>query len=116
MRPSATLLLPTLLMLGQQIATPGPCQSQNSNASAGEPTFEVASIRPEESGGASHYVKIGFEQDGYAATGATLQLLLQEAYGIDDDRQIIGAPAWVGSQSYTIEARIDDATADELSK
>jgi uncharacterized protein (TIGR03435 family) len=105
-------LLPTLLLA--TLTTP--THSQASNPSPTTPAFEVASIRPEEPGGTSAYVKIGFEQNGYTATGATLQLLLQEAYGIDDDRQILGAPAWAGSQSYTIIAKIDDATANELSK
>jgi uncharacterized protein (TIGR03435 family) len=80
------------------------------------PTFEVASIRLEESGGTSHYVKIGFERNGFEARGASLLLLLQEAYGINDDRQIVGGPSWVGSQSFTIEAKIDDATVDALDK
>lgn len=50
-----------------------------------------------------------FRQDEYRATNTTLQLLLQDAYGVDA-RQIAGAPAWVESQGFDIDAKIDGAT------
>jgi uncharacterized protein (TIGR03435 family) len=91
-------------------------QAAGELSNALSPTFEVVSIRPDESGGMLQTVKTEFKPDGYAATGVTLPLLLQEAYGINDDRQIVGSPAWLRAKSYTVDARIDGATADKLSK
>ena len=76
--------------------------------------FDLASIRPEQTGGTSHTVKLGFTNNGYSAEGATLDLLLQQAYGIHDERQVIGMPKWAEAESYSIEARFDDSTADKL--
>jgi uncharacterized protein (TIGR03435 family) len=45
----------------------------------------------------------------------TLKSLIKEAYGIEDD-QISGAPKWVGSQTYDIEAKVDGADAATLEK
>ena len=83
------------------------------SASAAE--FETVAIHPEESSGASHFVKMGFEGNGYIARGATLSLLLQSAFGIHDDKQIIGLPKWARSESFSIEARFDSRLVPCLS-
>ena len=56
-----------------------------------------------------------FRPDGLTATGVTLQILIQQAYGVRDD-QIAGAPAWMSTQRYDLEARVDESLADELGR
>jgi hypothetical protein len=40
-----------------------------------------------------------------------LKSLIKEAYGIEND-QILGAPSWLNTQTYDIEAKVDGADAD----
>lgn len=51
--------------------------------------------------------------DGFSASGVTLRLLLQRAYGVEDN-QIVGGPAWLNSAQFEVEAKIDDATAQAI--
>jgi uncharacterized protein (TIGR03435 family) len=53
--------------------------------------------------------------DGFSATGVTLQGIIQEAYGVEEN-QLSGAPDWVNSEKYDIEARVDESALDEIQK
>jgi uncharacterized protein (TIGR03435 family) len=44
-----------------------------------------------------------------------LQLLLREVYGVEDD-QIAGAPSWVNSEKYDIDAKVNEADVAKLQK
>jgi uncharacterized protein (TIGR03435 family) len=54
-----------------------------------------------------------FQLGRFTAEGMTLKNLIKQAYGIEDD-QISGAPKWVTSQTYDIEAKVDNADAATL--
>src|SRR2546430_13669308 len=56
-----------------------------------------------------------FEQNGFSATSVTMMMLIRTAYGVNDN-QIFGAPNWLNSERYDIEARMDSAVADGLRK
>ena len=91
----------------QVVATP-----QTANPSAHLPAYDVASIKPGKSGNGSTLL---YRLDGFTATGLPLKFLIKEAYGIEED-QISGAPNWVNSETYDIEAKVDGADAAELEK
>ena len=74
-------------------------------------TFEVVSIKPNKSD--KNTVTLLFRPDGFSATGITLQTLIREAYGVQDN-QISGAPDWVNTQRYDIEAKRSTSAANEL--
>jgi uncharacterized protein (TIGR03435 family) len=77
------------------------------------PAFAVASIKPDKSGnGGSRMMST---PDGFSATNIPLQFLLREAYGVEDD-QISGAPNWIRSEGYDIEAKVDGSDVAKLSK
>jgi bla regulator protein BlaR1 len=100
------------MVLGLLNTTQSFAKSQDQNTAAMTPVFQAASIKPSESvdGG------IGwFSPDQYTATGATLQTLIRDAYGVQDN-QISGAPYWLNSEKYAIEAKMDKSVADELAK
>ena len=109
--PMALVILATLGVASAKIDA----QMQDSRATNFAPAFEVASIRPNEPGRFASFVRTSFEPDGYSASHATLLLLIKDAYGIDFN-QIVGAPKWSNIERYEIEAKIDDATIDQLSK
>ncbi|HXX23164.1 MAG TPA: M56 family metallopeptidase [Terriglobia bacterium] len=99
-------------------------QAQNTGASA--PVFEVASIKPNKSGGgfAVGGGKAMFEKeipgwsspDRFSARGETLLTLIQMAYGIHQAKQISRGPNWIDSEEYDVEAKVDKSEADTLQK
>jgi len=96
------------IAFGMARATQDQSQAQSPVASA--PAFETASIKPDKSG--LNRFGVMFKPNGLTAT-TTLQMLIRLAYGVEDN-QIAGAPNWVNSDKYEIEAKMDSATADGL--
>jgi uncharacterized protein (TIGR03435 family) len=88
-------------------------ESRVQNTSASALQYEVASIKPNKY--SSHMLGLGFWIERFTATGVTLQGLIREAYEVEDN-QISGAPLWLDSERYDIEAKADKSAADELLK
>ena len=96
-------------------ATPSLAQSQAGSTAAVTPAYEVVSIKPNKSDGTVMRLRLMFTPDGFEAEGVTLQTLIREAYGVQDN-QISGAPSWVNSEKYDIELKKDKSVADEPQK
>lgn len=75
------------------------------------PTFEVASIKPNKSD--NGMMRIMYTPDGVSYTGIPLMMLLKQTFDLEDDR-ILGAPGWVSSDRFDIEAKVDAADAPRL--
>ena len=69
------------------------------------PGFEVATIKPAEAGNGMSWV--GVPPTGLTVKNVPLHMLLREAFGFEDDR-ILGAPAWVTTARFDIEAKVAD--------
>jgi uncharacterized protein (TIGR03435 family) len=69
------------------------------------PTFDVASVKPNESRDAE---SASFVQPGgrYTATNVTLRMLLKSAYGLHDD-QLVGGPSWINSDRFDLAAKAE---------
>lgn len=87
-------------------------ESQASSATTA-PVYEVASIKRNKSG--PGIIKLDFPPNGLTATNVTLDMLIEEAYGVEEV-QISGAPGWFKSEWYDIEAKVDSSVADRSSK
>ena len=76
-----------------------------------KPHFEVASVRPNNSGEANASIRI---QPGgrLTATNQTLRNLIRNAFNVQPF-QMIGGPDWMDSDRYDIVAKIADADLDE---
>jgi uncharacterized protein (TIGR03435 family) len=72
--------------------------------SAARPQFEVASVKRNNSGSQDASLRGGVGR--YSATNAPLSMLIQVAYRVQDF-QIIGAPGWINSERYDIEAKAE---------
>lgn len=78
------------------------------------PRFEVASIRPHKPGTADWAVA-RFTADGFTASNAPLQGIVVHAYDLHDPKlmggavAIPGAPGWILSDHYDIQAKMSDA-------
>jgi bla regulator protein blaR1 len=105
------LALPVLF--GLLNSTQSRAQSLTGSTAAVAPVFLSSSIKPDNSG--NDMFRMLFTPDGFTATGATLQMLLRGAYGVEDS-EISGAPDWLNSQKYDIEAKADKSVIAELNK
>jgi uncharacterized protein (TIGR03435 family) len=79
--------------------------------------YEVASVRLSKmpSGNGGFRFGMRYTDDGVSIENFPLMLLVQQAYGVGKDR-ISGAPDWLNSDRYDIEAKVDPARVDELKK
>jgi bla regulator protein BlaR1 len=75
------------------------------------PAFEVASIKPNKSG--TGMTMLHTTPVGFSASNISLRALIQQAYGVEEN-QILGAPSWVGSERYDIEAKVASSDTDAL--
>lgn len=112
-----------LLVLWLARATPTHAQSQSQSASAA-PVFEyeVASIKPSNPNAVGGFMTIpggGTLSDTYTAKNLPLMGIIREAYGIPmgaEDGRIVGAPGWLNSERYDIEAKMDSSVVAALQK
>ncbi|MBB5062381.1 uncharacterized protein (TIGR03435 family) [Granulicella mallensis] len=69
-------------------------------------TFEVASIRPSQSGGQGGGIKPLPDGRGYVAQNIPIKLMISLMYKVPM-RQISGGPDWLNTDRYDVEARTD---------
>jgi uncharacterized protein (TIGR03435 family) len=74
--------------------------------SAQEPAFETASIRPNLSGGLSNINPM--PNGRLIVTNASVRSLILRAFGLHDS-QLIGAPAWIDTERFDVDARAEPA-------
>jgi len=84
--------------------------SAASQTPAQKPSFEVASVKPSNSGIPG--ISIQTEPGRFKAINATVSFLIQYAYGLKDF-QLSGGPGWIGSDKFDIDAK-SEAKAQDL--
>jgi len=107
----AVIAIPTTIGLFHVAQIPVLAQAQD--APSGLPRYEVATIKPNKSGDGR--VMLMFKPDGVSMTGTPMQMMLRAAFGVEDDR-IIGAPGWVKTDRFDIEAKVAPEDAPKLDK
>ncbi|MGH9401800.1 MAG: TIGR03435 family protein, partial [Terriglobia bacterium] len=100
---------------GQANAAKSAALSEASNATeTAAPKFEVASIKPAPPG--SHMFRLGTTPGRFSANGVPAKMLIEFAYNLKSDGQLVGAPGWVNSQRFNIDAKEDDAFVQKMRK
>jgi uncharacterized protein (TIGR03435 family) len=117
------LFVLTLLVMLALLALANPAQiaaqSQTKNTAVKTPSFEYEAVTIKPSKGPGPNAKIGMwpAPDGFTAWFVTPQQMISTAYGYVTQRfRISGGPAWLGTERFDIEAKMDAATADALAK
>jgi uncharacterized protein (TIGR03435 family) len=112
-----------LLVVAGAMAVAGPVvfglmqepQKQAASTVAGTtskvPAFEVASIKPNKSGTGMSLLRT--TPVGFSASNISLKAVIQYAYGVEEN-QIFGAPSWLASEQYDIEAKVSSSDTDAL--
>jgi uncharacterized protein (TIGR03435 family) len=75
------------------------------------PNFEVATIKPDKASNGPRFV--GHTPIGLTVKNMPVQFLLREAFGLEDDR-ILGAPGWVKTDRFDIEAKVSESDVAKL--
>jgi len=97
------LVIAAPIAAGMLHANPRRVDSQTQNTTPALPAFTSVSITPNRLG-SDRLPLIMFGPDGVSFKNASLQEVIRLAYGVEDDR-IVGAPAWLASDKYDVEAR-----------
>lgn len=92
--------------------TAAPTSSAQSNTPI-RASYDVASIKQDRSD--SPNIWFNFVPGGFGARNVRLRLVIQLAYRVEEN-QISGAPNWINSDGYDIEAKMDSSTAREISQ
>ena len=118
--------LPLLMAAWTIIAVPIAVSQENTtpqlvatDAVATVPAFDVASIRLNKSG-TGHPAQNRFIPNGYIAVNSPLQLIIAFAYDLRDPalergKLIPGAPGWINSDWYDIQARMSESDIAKFS-
>jgi uncharacterized protein (TIGR03435 family) len=103
-----------LAIFAAGFASAVPICAQILHASGPLPSFEAATIKA--SSKDETRASMGFTAGGrgFNTTNATVRDLIQEAYNLKSTDQIMGASAWMTTEKFDIEARMEDAQADRL--
>ena len=91
-----------------------PVQSQPATANLSDFKFEVVSIKPAKNpnGGWT----LNPTDDGLRGLNVPLDYLIHQAYGIYEDYRYSGAPNWIKSENYDMEAKMESSVADAFRK
>jgi uncharacterized protein (TIGR03435 family) len=118
-------VLPAVFGLAHAMTGNAQQQSRPQTAPAAAPVFEyeVASIKPSKPGAVGGGIKNlpgpGPVSDTFSARNLLLTASIQIAYGIPpgaEDGRLVGAPDWLNSERYDIEAKMDPAVVEALQK
>ena len=79
--------------------------------------YDVVSIKPYKPGSSEGNYAGGIDilPDGFSARNLYLRLLIQSAYRVSSN-QVVGAPDWLSTEGYDVEARMDEVVAGALQK
>jgi bla regulator protein blaR1 len=100
-------------VLPVRLLSVGLSQEKAADVAANPVKFDVVSIKPDSSD--TGILMFKNTPDGFQARGFTVQMLLRAAYGYDD-ALIFGAPGWLNSEHYTLDAKVSGAEVPALAK
>jgi bla regulator protein BlaR1 len=109
----AALAIAAPIVAGVLHATPNRAASQAQTTITTMPAYATVSIAPNKSGG--DYATLMFGPDKFISKNASLKQVIRAAYGVEDDR-ISGAPDWLSSEKYDVEAKEGSSGVDDPRK
>jgi bla regulator protein blaR1 len=108
---AGTMAVAGPLMFGLMQEPQRHAASPVAGAASKVPAFEVASIKPNKSG--TGMTMLHTTPVGFSASNISLKALIQQAYGVEEN-QVLGAPSWVGSERFDMEAKVASSDTDAL--
>lgn len=97
------------------LATPPRAQLNTLAPAPGKsPTFDVVSIKPHELGEDNMWWRT--TPDGFSTSNVSAESLIRGAYRLIMTEQISGLPRWATSDTFDVEAKMDEDTAAAMQK
>src|SRR5579863_2262134 len=91
-----------------------PIQTQPAAINVSDFKFDVVSLKPTKDPEGAWYLHD--TSDGISGINVQLMVLVRLAYGISEDYRYAGAPSWLSSETYSVEAKMDPSVADQYRK
>lgn len=107
-------LMPAGSLSAQATPAQASAPSQASETAATMPKFEVASIKPTRSG--NPMTRFMLTPGRLNLVGVPTKMIIEMAYNLKSDDQIVGAPSWVNSERFDIDAKEEDSFAQKMRK
>ena len=107
---AASMALVGALSLSAQ--TDATAKPASTDASPDLPKYDVATIKPTTASDGRRMFM--FTPDGVNLAGVPAQMMLKEAFGLEDDH-ILGAPGWIKTNHYDLQAKVAPDDAPKLS-
>jgi bla regulator protein blaR1 len=105
------LVVATLTVCASGLFAQPAASSEKAGGEKATPKFEVASIKPSDP--SVNGFRIQTAPGGrFIATGVTVKFLIQQAYGVREF-QIVGAPGWIDTARFDLNAKSDEETATQ---
>ena len=89
-----------------------PIQTQPAAINVSDFKFDVVSLKPTKDPEGAWYLHD--TSDGISGINVQLMVLVRLAYGISEDYRYAGAPSWLSSETYSVEAKMDPSVADSI--
>lgn len=104
------------ILLGQANPRQGQTALKRENSGINLPAFDVVSVKVNHSGAAMFSSRV--TPDGMNASNTPVLMLIRQAYGLfnSNDDLITGAPSWVKSERYDIQAKVTGTDIPALAK
>jgi uncharacterized protein (TIGR03435 family) len=115
LRTVALAALFAAAMLGAFATLPIQAQSKSQSAALPPPAYayDVVSVKPNTGAGRGGSSSM---PDGFSMRGGTLTGLIFSAYALKYPEQLIGAPSWLASDKFDVDAKMESSVMDELQK
>jgi uncharacterized protein (TIGR03435 family) len=114
-RSLMTMTVGVLAMLAAVEASQLPVPPQAPGAPAGPRAFDVASIKPNNSGAVGEQVRFYPPSGRVMMTNVTVKRMIQNAYQLQD-QQIAGGPGWIVSEHFDIVANSEAANLSPMDR
>ena len=110
----ATLAMPIAFSSANAASTQTQPQSQGALSNPSDFKFEVTSVKPAKNpeGG----WRFTDTDDGVTGFNVPLVYLVHSAFGIYEDYRYSGAPGWINSENYDVDAKMESSVAEALRK
>jgi uncharacterized protein (TIGR03435 family) len=112
----AALRLMAVVLIAVSMIARVQARGQILHATGPLPSFEVATIKPGQPRATGFRAFGPRGADRFLAMNVTVKDLIDFAYTIDDDRQVVGLSSWMISRRYDIDAKVGDAEVAAMSK
>ena len=87
-------------------------QTTGSNANEPVPAFSVVSVKPSNPNSSA---VLEITPDEFVERKNTVMWLIESAYGIHEERLVLGAPSWIKEERYDVLAKVDESDIKALS-